>query len=78
MYRRWKRWNEYFTFIFVRLASSDILTLLAIIDNYGILIRQCVRVYQALEVSMDKIKLWKNVCSDEWTAEKAIIAGNEY
>ena len=35
--------------------------------------------YQALlEVSMNKIALLINVCADDWTAEKAIIASNEH
>ena len=29
-----------------------------------------------MEVSMNKIALWKNVRVYDWTAEKAIIAGN--
>ena len=29
-----------------------------------------------VEVSMDKLALWINVCVDGWTAELAIIASN--
>ena len=33
--------------------------------------------YQALlEVSMNKITLWIDVCADDWIAERAIIASN--
>ena len=32
--------------------------------------------YALLEVSMNKIALWKNVRIDGWTAELAIIASN--
>ena len=27
---------------------------------------------------MNKIALWKTVCVDDWTAERAIIASNGY
>ena len=34
--------------------------------------------YQALsEVSMNKIALWINICADDWTAERSIIASND-
>ena len=29
------------------------------------------------KVSMNKIAVWINVCVDDWTAERAIIASNE-
>ena len=50
-------------------------SLLAIIDKYGGLLRQWAWLYEALlEVSMNKISLWINVCVDDWTAEMAITA----
>ena len=33
--------------------------------------------YALLEVSMDKIVLWKNIRVHDWTAELAIIASND-
>ena len=54
-----------------------LIALLAIIDKYGVLITQWTWLYQALsEVSMNKLALWINVCVDDWTAERAIIASN--
>ena len=53
-------------------------TLLAIIDKYGVRISQWAGLYQPLlEVSMNKIALWINICTDDWTAERAIILSNE-
>ena len=52
-------------------------TLLAIVDKYGIPISQWAWLCQALlEVSMNKIALWINVCADDWTAEMSTIASN--
>ena len=52
--------------------------LLAIIDKYGVLINQRYWFYPALlEVSRKKIALWINVCADDWTAERAIIASDD-
>ena len=43
--------------------------LLAIIDEYDVPISQWTWLYQALlEVSMNKITLWINVCADDWIA----------
>ena len=53
--------------------------LLEIIANYGVLTREWSGLYYALlEVSMDKIALWKNVRVDNWTAELAIIASDDW
>ena len=50
--------------------SYNISPLLAIVDKYGVPIGQWACLYQALsEVSMNKIALWINVCSDDWTAK---------
>ena len=59
------------------MAGDEFFLLLAIIDKYTTLIRQCAWLYQVLlEVSMNKKALWINVCADDWTAERAIIASN--
>ena len=56
---------------------TNLITWLAIIDNYGVPISQWTWLYQLLlEVSMNKIALWINVCADDWTVERAIIASN--
>ena len=56
---------------------TSVKTLLAIIDKYVVPIRQCAWLYQALsEVSVNKIALWINVCTDDWTAKRVIIAIN--
>ena len=53
------------------------LALLTIIAKYGVLIREWDGLYYALlEVSMNKIALWKNVLVDDRTAELAITASN--
>ena len=53
-------------------------SLLAIIDKYGILISQWAWLYQELlEVSMNKVTFWINVCADDWIAERTIIASND-
>ena len=50
-----------------------------IIEKYGVLISQWAWLYQALlEVSMNKITLWINVCADDWTTKGPVIASNEY
>ena len=52
-------------------------TLVAIIYKYGVNISEWGGLYSALlEVSMNKIAPWKNVHTDDWTAELAIIARN--
>ena len=59
------------------LAHLCNVSLLAIIDKYGVSISQWTWLYQAfLEVSMNKIALWIYVCADDWTSERAIIASN--
>ena len=51
--------------------------LLANIPKFGVRIREWNGMYYALlEVSMNKIALWKNVHVDDRTAELAIIASN--
>ena len=51
---------------------------LAIIDKYGVLIRQWAYLYQALSlVSMNKISLPIIVFADDWTAERVTIVSNE-
>ena len=48
-----------------------------LVAKYGVLIRECGGLYYAfLEVSMNKIALWKNVRLNDWTAELEIIASN--
>ena len=50
----------------------------AIIAKYGILISEWGDLYYALlEVSMNKIALWKNIRVDDRTSELVIIASNE-
>ena len=52
-------------------------TLLEISAKYCVLSREWGELYYAfLEVSMDKIALWKNVRVYDWTPELAIIASN--
>ena len=52
--------------------------LLAIIDKYDFPFSQWAWLYQTLlEVSMNNIAVWINVCADDWTAKRAIIASNE-
>ena len=52
-------------------------SLLEIIDKYGVLISQWIWLYQALlEVSMNKIALWLNFSADDWTAKRTTIASN--
>ena len=52
--------------------------LLGIIVKYDAPIREWGGLYYALlEVSMNKIALWKNVHVEDWTAELAIIASND-
>ena len=54
-----------------------LMSLLAIIDKYGVSIRQWNWLNQALlEVLMTKISLWINDGVHDWTVERAIIAGN--
>ena len=51
--------------------------LLAIIDKYVIQISQWAWLYQALlEVSVNKIALWINVGTDDWSTERAILPSN--
>ena len=56
-------------------------TLLEIIAKYGVLISKWGGLYYAfvhvLEVSINKIALWKNLHVDDWTVERAIIASND-
>ena len=53
------------------------LSLLAIVGKYGVRISEWSGLYFALlEVSMNKIALWKNVHVDDWIAESMIIASN--
>ena len=53
--------------------------LLAFIDKYGVLTNQWTWLYEALlEVSKTKIALWICVCADDWAAESAIKASNEW
>ena len=60
------------------MQSNSLKPLLAIIDNYGLVISQWTWLYQALlEMSMNKIALWITVHAGDWTAERAIIASNE-
>ena len=55
------------------------MSLLAIIDKYGVPISQRSWLYQALlEVSMNIIELWINVCAHDWTAERAEFANKKY
>ena len=62
--------------IFV-LCTSDQDSLLAIIDKYGVPISQSAWLYQPLlEVLMNKIALWINVCADDWTDKRGIIGSN--
>ena len=51
--------------------------LLSIVDKYVIPINQWTLLCQSLlEVSMNKLALWINVCADDWTAEMSTIAVN--
>ena len=54
-------------------------SLLEIIAKYGVLIIEWGDLnYTLLELSIDKIALWKkNVRIDDWTAERAISASND-
>ena len=46
-------------------------------SKYGVPINQWAWLYQALlEVSMNKIALWINICADDWTVGKTIIVSN--
>ena len=55
----------------------DVNLLLAIADKYGVPISQWAWLCQALlEVTMNKITLWINVCADNWRAEMSTIASN--
>ena len=48
------------------------------IVKYSVLIIEWDGLYYALlEVSMDKIALWKIVRVDDWTDERTIIASND-
>ena len=49
-------------------------TLLEIIAQYGVLIREWGGLYYVLLESVDKIVLWKDVRVDDWTDELAITA----
>ena len=52
-------------------------SLTEIINKYGVQVSQRAWLYQSLlEVSMNIIALCINVCEDNWTAERAIIASN--
>ena len=54
-----------------------LLSLLAIVDKYGVTISQWTCLYQALlEVSMNTITLWISVRADDRTAELSAIASN--
>ena len=45
--------------------------------KYGVPISQWAWLYQALlEVSMNKLELWINVCADDWITERMIITSN--
>ena len=62
---------------FTASVSINTATLLAFVDKYGVSISQFIWLCQALlEVSMNKIALWINVCADDWTAEMSTIANN--
>ena len=53
-------------------------TLLEIVDKYGVPVSQWAWLCQTLlEVSMNKIALWINVCADDWAAEMSTISSNE-
>ena len=72
-------WNlrKYMSLISLIISINCTETLLAIIAKYGTLINDWDGLYYAvLEVSLQKIALWKNVCVDDWTVPVAIIASN--
>ena len=49
-----------------------------IVDKHGIPISQWALLCQVLlEVSMNKIALWINVCADDWRAKMSTIANND-
>ena len=65
----YKRCYVIYCAICIEWFKKDRESLLAIIAKYGILIREWGGLYYALlEIPMNKIGSWKNVCVEEWTA----------
>ena len=61
------------------MKPQEVCTLLAFTAKYGVSTNQWTWLCQALlEVSMTTIALWICVCADDWAAELAVKASNDY
>ena len=74
---RVREWRVFW--LTLKWSSPRIVSWLAINDKYGVPISKWTWLYHALlEVSMNGLALWINVCADDWTTERAIIASNVF